>query len=108
MPCSAKLIFGVPRPGRLIFGLLGALFRIMWISPLLAAASRAFPLRRGCVGLLPGVPSLFSSRLRWVMARAAAQVAWPSRKRPPARSPDLETFLPGIRKFSALCGLTQE
>src|SRR5258708_3479265 len=104
----AKLIRGARRPGPLISVPPRALFPITWISPLLAAASRAFPLRRGCEGLLPGGPSLCWSRLRSVKAPAAAPAAWRSQKPPPVSSPDSATCLPVTRKFSTLCASTRD
>jgi len=47
-PCSAKRIPGARRPGPLISFPFRELFRIKWISPLLAAASQGLPPRLGC------------------------------------------------------------
>src|SRR5258708_3377206 len=116
MSCPAKLIEllrvprlipGARRPGPLISVPLHALFRFMWISPLLALAARAFPPRRGCAGLLPGGLSLCWSLLRSAKAPAAAPAAWRSRKPRLASSPDSATCSPATRKFSALFELTR-
>src|SRR5260370_7976189 len=56
----ANLIRGARRPGPLISAPLRARFRITWISPLLAEASRAFPLLRGYGGRRPPRSAPFS------------------------------------------------
>ncbi len=117
MPCPAKcietsrpasLIHGACRPGRLISVLLSARFRITWISPLLAAAFRAFPRRRGCAGLLRGGPSWCWTLLRSVTALVAAQAAWRLRRLRRVASRASAMCSLAIGEFSATCGLTRD
>jgi len=107
MPWAAKFILGACRPGPLISAPLRAHCRIMWISLLLAVASRAFPLRPGCAGSLPGAPFWCLSLLRLVMAPVAAPAVWRWPRPRPASSPDSATCSPATRKFSALSALTR-